>query len=68
MSTGPRLRLIRPWERQYKTFPPRIFTSFMPIWQHLRPLCGVFRLWETDGGWPSELLPGQEAPLPQQPI
>ncbi|KAF5523180.1 hypothetical protein CGCA056_v005268 [Colletotrichum aenigma] len=55
-------------ERQDRTFPPRIFASFMPIWQHLRPLCEVFRLWETDGGCPSELLPGQEAPLPQQLI
>ncbi|KAF4809418.1 hypothetical protein CGCSCA5_v011396 [Colletotrichum siamense] len=45
-----------------------LINRFIQILHHLRSLCEVFRLWETDGGCPSELLPGQEAPLPQQLI
>ncbi|KAF4857320.1 hypothetical protein CGCSCA4_v000439 [Colletotrichum siamense] len=50
MSTGPRLRLIRPWERQDRIFPPGILSTA------LYKSCSICDLFARSSGPPFRAL------------
>ncbi|KAF4875064.1 hypothetical protein CGCSCA1_v005788 [Colletotrichum siamense] len=65
MSTGPRLRLIRPWERQDRIFPPGILSTAL---YKSCSICDLFARSSGCGGQMAAALPssclGRRRPFP----